>query len=192
MIKGWFNTQNQPEQLINRYVATGKRYYLELLVVEFNQSLFHYLLSQVERQLAEDVLQITWLKVMNSAATFHDNGQTNSAKSWLFKIARHALIDELRKQQPWLDIDLLTPEHTNEAFNLSVEQAAINNQQLAAFNQAIQQLSFAQREAFIFQQEGFSVKDICALTGDSFETVKSRLRYAKANIKSYLESPHEH
>jgi DNA-directed RNA polymerase specialized sigma24 family protein len=47
-------------------------------------------------------------------------------------------------------------------------------------------LPFHQREAFIFQQEGFSVEEICTLTDENFETVKSRLRYARNNLKTLL------
>jgi RNA polymerase sigma-70 factor (ECF subfamily) len=57
---------------------------------------------------------------------------------------------------------------------------------LTQFDQAIIQLPFYQREAFIFQQEGFTLMDISQLTNESFETVKSRLRYARNNLQKLL------
>jgi RNA polymerase sigma-70 factor (ECF subfamily) len=57
---------------------------------------------------------------------------------------------------------------------------------IEAFNIAIIQLPFHQRETLIFQQEGFSVMEIAQLTNESFETVKSRLRYARNNLKEML------
>ena len=53
------------------------------------------------------------------------------------------------------------------------------------FNSALLQLPILQREAFIFQQEGFSIIDICELTHSSHETVKSRLRYARTYLKKH-------
>ncbi len=45
-----------------------------------------------------------------------------------------------------------------------------------------------QREAFLLQVEGdLSVEEIAALTHSSFETAKSRLRYARAKLRELLK-----
>lgn len=44
-----------------------------------------------------------------------------------------------------------------------------------------------QREAFVLQAEsGMSVEQIASVTGTSFETAKSRLRYARDKLKALL------
>lgn len=161
------------------YAATSNQKYLTLLVAQFNLSLYHFLLSLSNKELAEDVLQNTWLKVMKTAgkSTAHTN-----VKSWLFTIARNTLIDELRQQQKWPWQEL--PDDIVHASSLSKEFEQADR--LAKFTEAITALPFYQREAFIFQQEGFSVMEICQLTNESFETVKSRLRYARNNLKTLL------
>ena len=179
MIKAWLNPTITPEKLLMDYVSTGNKKYFTLLVEQFNLALYHYLLRQSNKELAEDVLQTTWLKVMKNTSQEHSN-----VKSWLFTIARNTLIDELRHQKKW-QMQELTDEHTITV-NLSRELA--HTEKLAEFNEALITLPFYQREAFIFQQEGFSVMDICQLTDESFETVKSRLRYARAHIKNFLEN----
>ena len=203
MVKGWFNPRsvrvNQPEQLLSNYVASGDVAYLNSLVAQFNPMIFHYLLSQSDPHLAEDVLQSMWVKVMHCAASFdvelsqHGKnsqvGRNNRVKSWLFKIARNTLIDELRRQNRWHYQSIQDKELTIET--LSVEKNVIWSDQLTAFNDAIAKLPFYQREAFIFQQEGFSLAEICQLTDASFETVKSRIRYAKQRLKSQLELTNE-
>ena len=52
---------------------------------------------------------------------------------------------------------------------------------------AVAQLPPEQRSAFLMQAEGeLSVEEIAAATGTSFETVKSRLRYARAKLRQLL------
>jgi len=191
MIKGWLNTNISPEILLTRYIATSKDKYLTLLVQQFNQPIYHYVLSQSDKEMAEDIIQSMWLKVMKVEESHQAH---NNVKSWLFTIARHTLIDELRRQNRWhtqpFDEQITTDESNllSETANLSLEQETENNDRLSAFNQAISILPFYQREAFIFQQEGFSVLQIAELTDESFETIKSRLRYARTHIKNFLDN----
>jgi len=190
MIKGWFNPQVSPEILLTRYIATSKDKYLTLLVQQLNQPIFHYLLSQSDKETAEDIIQSMWLKVMKTKASHQAH---SNVKSWLFTIARNTLIDELRRQNRWRAQSLDAPDTSTElllsqATHHSLEQESENSDRLAIFNQAIALLPFYQREAFIFQQEGFSVLQIAELTDESFETIKSRLRYARTHIKSLLEN----
>jgi len=177
MIKGWINPANNPEKLLIEYVTTGNQKCLTLLVKQFNLPLYHYLLSLSNPILAEDVLQSTWIKVMKNQSTTHTH-----VKSWLFTIARHTLIDELRYQNKWQFQDLGDDQIMTMSLGLQYEQ----QDSLTQFNQAIIQLPFYQREAFIFQQEGFTLMDISQLTNESFETVKSRLRYARNNLQKLL------
>jgi RNA polymerase sigma-70 factor (ECF subfamily) len=59
--------------------------------------------------------------------------------------------------------------------------------QASALLRAVEQLPSEQRAAFLLQAEGeMSVEDIAAATGAGFETVKSRLRYARAKLRQLL------
>ena len=189
MIKGWLNTQNdvnQPEKILASYIATNNSSHLNQLVALYNQALFHYLLSLSDQQLAQDVLQITWVKVMKSASRYQPG---TSIKNWLFTIARNTLIDELRRNNRWQWQEL--DDTVLDTANVSPEQACSAEYDIKVFNHAVDSLPYFQREAFIFQQEGFSLNDICQLTNESFETIKSRIRYAKQRIKTQLELNHE-
>ncbi len=183
MIKGWLNPSTNPQVLIAKYLATGESKYLSELVVLFNQPLFHYVLSQSDQHTAEDVIQTTWLKVMK-ANTSTMKSQDLQVKAWLFSIARNTLIDELRRQKRWQQVCIVDDHFISNSLEADIAKA----DSLAKFNYAISQLAFYQREAFIFQQEGFSLVEICQLTNENFETVKSRLRYARNNIKAIVGS----
>lgn len=184
MIKGWFNPSNTPEQLMLRYSQTKEQKYLIKLIELFNLPIYHYLLSLSNKETAEDALQTTWIKVMQKSHYYKNQQQV---KSWLFAIARNTLIDELRHQQKWQwttlnEETLISPSNHND-----IEQ----KDRLTLFNNAVESLPFFQREAFIFQQEGFSISQICAITDQSFETIKSRLRYARKNLKAQLGNHHD-
>jgi len=184
MIKGWLNPNLSPESLLTSYVSTGKKRHLSMLVEQFNLPLYHYLLSQSTKEIAEDVLQSTWLKVVKIKQKNHMH---TNVKSWLFTIARNTLIDELRQLKKW-QWQELTDEHL-KTDSFAKQHELVDR--LTLFNLAISQLSFYQREALIFQQEGFSVMEISQLIGEPFETVKTRLRYAKNNLKAMLGNHHE-
>lgn len=179
-IKGWFNPQYHPDILLEKFALAGEQKYLSALVKHFSPMIFHYLLSQSDYATAEDILQTTWLKVIKKA---HQYKKNSSSKSWLFTIARHTLIDELRRLKRW-DFQEIEEQYLN---SITLSKQIMNNDALSRFNVAIEQLPFYQREAFIFQQEGFSLQEMAQLCGEQQETIKSRLRYARKNIKHYLE-----
>jgi RNA polymerase sigma-70 factor (ECF subfamily) len=51
----------------------------------------------------------------------------------------------------------------------------------------LNQLPTLQREAFVLQADcGLGLEEIATITGTSFETAKSRLRYARDKLKALL------
>ena len=180
-IRGWFNPKVQPDKQLEQFARTNNKKYLSAVIAHYNQALFHYLLSQSDYATAQDVLQNTWLKVIQRVHLYKFGSSSNY---WLFAIARNTLLDELRRQQRWQYQEIAETHITCEHLPEQLDGQA----QLARFNLAIAQLPFHQREAFIFQQEGFSLKEIAQLTDEQQETIKSRLRYAKATLKKYLET----
>ncbi|GAB2921618.1 sigma-70 family RNA polymerase sigma factor [Rheinheimera gaetbuli] len=161
------------EQLYSRYIHHSDVSALEQLVALYGDALYHFLLRQSDRALAEDISQQCWLKLVNQKAAF--SGQS-SFKTWLFSMARHCLIDELRRLQRWQWQPL--PDDTSTEQLCLAEQLANNRYQLQ-FSQWLAALPFAQREALMLQLEGFSLTEICQITVQPAETVKSRLRYAR-------------
>lgn len=186
LVKGWLNTDLCPEQTFKQYRKTGDIKHLEALCHLFNKQIFHYLLSQSSKEIAEDVLQSVWEKVISfqRRTSPHQSKETSigHVKSWLFTIARNTLIDELRKQNKW-QIEELTIQ---EPISAELEKEIEKLDQLSRLNIAIAKLSFLQKEAFILQQEGFSIQEIAELTHSDHETIKSRLRYARNNIRALV------
>lgn len=178
-IKSWlFETPSK--DCMASYAKSGDNRHLEQLIALYSNDLYHYLVTQSNTHLAYDVSQQTWLKVIEKRHLYQ--AQT-TPKAWLFKLARNTLIDEYRKQQRFVELDENThlPAQQNEQSNISYQ----------AFDNALKQLSFVQREAITLQQEGFSLADIVLITQSSHESVKTRLRYAKQNLKRLLGANNE-
>lgn len=168
-----------PEKVMADYIARRDKKAIIELYDAFADDMYHYLLTLSDSALAQDIVQKTWLKVIEKPHTYHRKG---SVKAWLFTIARNALIDEFRLTNRWVELD-----------KQQEEPAYVNNSDLdtdiikSLFDKALMTLPFEQREAFCLQQEGFSLLDIATMTNSKQETIKTRLRYAKAKLKELLE-----
>jgi RNA polymerase sigma-70 factor (ECF subfamily) len=65
---------------------------------------------------------------------------------------------------------------------------AVASDQARALIGSIEKLPGEQREAFLLQVEGdLSVEEIASITHSSFETTKSRLRYARTKLRELLK-----
>ena len=143
---------------------------MEALYDEHANRLYYYLLVMSDPNTAADVTQKVWLKLVESPQLYKAQGQF---QAWLFTVGHRMLIDEIRRDKRWTyddDVDALPDEH--EEFR-----------QCDDFHQALKQLPFAQREAFSLQQEDFSLQDIATICNVPVETVKTRLRYARDNLR---------
>lgn len=181
---GFAKTDSQ--QWIADYQQTGDQALLAKLFMLHADALYFFLLRQSNAELAADISQQSWLKLLEQRQQFQGGC---SFKTWLFCLARNALIDEFRHQQRWG----LT-EITEETLLLSVaanpsEQQFIDAQNRQQLDFAIRQLPVLQQEALLLQLEGFSLAEIALITTSNAETVKSRLRHARASLATLMEEP---
>ncbi|KAF7765435.1 RNA polymerase sigma-70 factor, ECF subfamily [Pseudoalteromonas undina] len=185
-IKSWL-FEAPSKDCMARYAKSGDNCHLEQLIALYSNDLYHYLVTQSNTQLAYDISQQTWLKVIEKRHLYQ--AQT-TPKAWLFRLARNTLIDEYRKQQHFVELDENSqlPAQNNNQSELTSSDSHIGDTYISyeAFNAALKQLSFVQREAITLQQEGFSLADIELITQSNAQTIKTRLRYAKQNLKQLL------
>ena len=182
------------ESLMLRYAA-GNLQAFNLLYARHEMGVWRYVFRSVRVQaVADDLLQDVWFALARQAPHYQP---TAKFKTWLFTLAHNRLVDYFRtaKQHVSLDGDDDT-EHDSVAL---VQTLAANSgfgplrrleskEQAKALLDAIEELPFAQREAFMLQAEaGMDVQEIAKTTGVSFETAKSRLRYARSRLKELLQ-----
>jgi RNA polymerase sigma factor (sigma-70 family) len=186
-----YSAADSDEALVARYAA-GDVAAFELLYDRHELPLWRYLLRQCrDRAAAEEVMQETWFAVTREATRFRTEGRF---APWLYTIARHRIIDRYRATHPTDSLDAVdSVDGESLATRLADEHSAtplagsVQMQQGEAILAALNRLPREQREAFLLQAEGdLSVEEIARVTGTTFETAKSRLRYARDKLKAQL------
>jgi len=142
-----------------------------------------------DRHLAEDVYQTVLLRVALRAGTFDRRARF---LTWLFRIARNAAIDALRRNAAKTAMwpggapgsGGVDPEPTPEDACEAADERGILETRV---REALSRLPEAQREAFLLKEEaGLSFEAIGDLVGCGAETAKSRYRYAVNRLRNAL------
>jgi RNA polymerase sigma-70 factor (ECF subfamily) len=125
----------------------------------------------------EELAQDAWMAVVNSAPGYRPDARF---KTWLYQIARNRLVDFWRRRDnAHAGLDSAPEPAANTDGTVSEDL----QQRLLA---AIGTLPGEQKDALLLQEQGFSQRDIAAITGAGEETVKSRLRYARKQLRQQL------
>ena len=153
-----------------------------------DRSSFHFIRRMAGAEAADDLHQETWLAVARNAASFdpHKAG----FRAWLFTIARRKVVDHLRRMRVVVpfdrreDEDVLTIVPDPGPGPLQQLESRELAEKLIA---AVEALPLDQRSAFIlFEDAGLSLGEIAEVAGVTVETAKSRLRYARARLRTAL------
>jgi RNA polymerase sigma factor (sigma-70 family) len=151
-------------------------------------------------EIAEDIAQDTWLTVVRTGEQYEPSARFTT---WLFKIAHQRLIDQMRKlgvvASHTLDVveqncpgDSTSSEIAiNEiAGDIDIDPARIveHRAMLTRFSNVLQQMPSVQSEVFMLVAEGgMSLPEVAENLSLPLETVKSRLRYARAKLAKVIE-----
>lgn len=143
--------------------------------------IFHTALAiSGDRHLAEEILQEVFIRAHKNLHKMHDDA---SLAPWLYRVtvnltydltARRKRRQTLRqKLTDWLPVVLKSPE-------IELETQELQDMVL----QAINQLEIKQRTTLVlFYLQGFSMGEIAEITDVPVGTVKSRLHYARQNLR---------
>ena len=181
------------EDLMLRF-GRGDSAAFESLYRRHETRVFRYLYRSVrDYSSANDLMQEVWFAVARNAQRYQP---TAKFTTWLFTMAHHRMVDALRKARPHQSLD--SSESGEDGASTLADKLAADpraeppaelstQDEAGALLQAVNALPVEQREAFLMQAEGdLSLADIAAATGSNVETVKSRLRYARAKLRQLL------
>ena len=152
---------------------------LDHLIKKYQHRLLRYLLSLTRsRELAEDIFQETWIRVLERGRQYDSRHEFST---WLFTIARNLVIDHMRRKQPaslntLADSDDTAPFEIAETGQPSAFDTTVQREQNEQISAAMLHIASEYRESLVLRfQEGMSLEEIAAITGAPLGTVKSRI-----------------
>lgn len=165
---------------------------LDELIVQYQHRLLRYLLYLTgNREMAEDLFQDTWMRVLMRGAQYNGNARFDT---WLFTIARNLVIDMRRKRTMTSLEELCENGEDERTFEVpstgpnpfELYQGYENGQLVARLLLTLDPLH---REVLILRfHEELSLDEIAQVTAAPLSTVKSRLYRGLASLKPRLES----
>lgn len=163
---------------------------LDRLIEQYQHRLFRYLVYLAgNRALAEDLFQETWLRVLERGRQYDGK---SPFETWLFAIARHLLIDTLRRKSPASLDALLDPEEgaaplEPPATDPSAYELLAGREQAAYVAAAVAGVPAVYREVLMLRfQEDLKLEEIAAVVDAPLATVKSRLYRGLNALKQQL------
>lgn len=179
-------------ELVKKFIE-GDQESIEVLINRHKNRVYTYILLIVkDQQLAEDIFQDTFIKVINSLkkGKYQEKG---IFVSWVVRIAHNLIIDYYRKQK---HLKTYSSEDGDlDVFNLkkladeNIEDIMINNQISSDVKKLVELLPDEQKEVIMLRHYGgLSFKEIAEQTEVSINTALGRMRYALINLRKIIES----
>ena len=175
------------KQLVDSY-RNGNVAGFELLVERHQNKVFSYILSLVrDRQLADDIFQDTFLKIIRTikAGAYKEEGKFIQ---FAMRIAHNLIIDHFRKSKRLPMADAVNKEYdlidNAKITDLSVEDKMVTEQVYDDIRKMIDFLPEEQREVLNMRMYAdMSFKEIADATNVSINTALGRMRYAIINLR---------
>lgn len=185
------------EELLDRF-RRGEARAFEELMRRHRTPLFNFICRSVRNQAtAEELLQDTWLRVLQGAGEFQ---RASKFTTWAYTVARNLCIDQARRavhrKHPSLDQPTGKESAGEDGPSLGervadtrpmVDRQAIGSELQVQLTAAIEALPDDQREVFLLREySNLPFKEIAEVVGAPENTVKSRMRYALERLQDAL------
>jgi RNA polymerase sigma-70 factor (ECF subfamily) len=178
------NDQSEDQDFFDRWLK-GEEKGFSVLYNKYKNRVFGFLFKMTgERDVAEDLLQETFLAAYRNAFQFD---RSRSFLSWLFGIAHKRTIDYFRHAR-------VETDHREDAVNSVGSRIDAPDDELAntdmrqLINSAVGKLDPFQREVFMLRElGGVPFKEIAEIMNCPINTTLGRMRLALKNIRKDLQ-----
>jgi len=178
-------------ELVQRFIE-GDQNSLEILIHRHKSRVYSYILLIVKNQeLAEDIFQETFIKVIRSLkrGKYIENGKF---VSWVLRISHNLIIDHFRKEKlqgtvsnDSMEVDIFNSQKFSE---LTIEDEMVNTQILSEVKELVKELPEDQQQVIYMRHYmGLSFKEIAEQTDVSINTALGRMRYALINLRKLIK-----
>jgi RNA polymerase sigma factor (sigma-70 family) len=178
-------------ELVQSFIE-GDQNSLEILIYRHKNRVYSYILLIVKNQeLAEDIFQETFIKVIRSLkrGKYVENGKF---VSWVLRISHNLIIDHFRKEKlqgtvsnDSMEVDVFNAHKYSED---TIEDQMVNSQILSEVKDLIKELPEDQQQVIYMRHYmDMSFKDIAEQTGVSINTALGRMRYALINLRRLIK-----
>jgi len=177
-------------ELVTEFIS-GNESSLEILLNRHQRKVFTSILLLVrDRELAEDLFQETFIKVINTlrSGNYHEEGKF---LPWVSRIAHNLVIDYFRRQKK------MPMVRDTEEFSIignirltdeNIEDKMVTDQIHHDVRRLIELLPDEQREVVIMRHfADMSFKEIAEQTNVSINTSLGRMRYALINLRKLIK-----
>jgi RNA polymerase sigma-70 factor (ECF subfamily) len=188
--------QSLTDQEVVVLARAGKESAYRELLRRYERPVFSLIYRMVrDRELAEDLSQETFVKVLNALESYRPEYKFSS---WIFKIANNAAIDQLRRREiDTLSLDGAPGARTAEQVEATALQAVDRGESAleemearelgTAIEQAIGRLRPEYRACILLRHvEGRSYEEIAEALDLPLGTVKTYIHRARHELREYL------
>ncbi|WP_353070356.1 RNA polymerase sigma factor [Tunturiibacter empetritectus] len=164
---------------------------LDTLIELYQHRLLRYLLFLTgKREVAEDLFQETWMRVLLRGAQYNGKARFDT---WLFTIARNLVIDLSRKRVMASLDEMSEGKDDDRPFEVAMSgpsplEQFQSRENCAEVGEVLLKLEPSYREVLVLRfYEELSLEEIATVTRAPLSTVKSRLYRGLATLKPEME-----
>ncbi len=188
------NKQFNDQSLVINYI-NGDESALVTLLERHKRKIFSYIIVTVKnRELAEDIFQETFFKVVNTLKKGQYN-EEGKFTSWVLRIAHNLMVDGFRddKRMPRVKNTINADGEEFDIFSIipnddkNAEQKIAQQHTRKGIRKLIEQLPLEQREIVMMRYYyDMSFKEISEKNNIGMNTALGRMRYALINLRKMM------
>ncbi len=155
----------------------------EQVYSDYYQRVYQRVYALVQHvQEAEDLTQETFIKLYRAFATL----DTSNLSAWLYRVATNTVYDVLRQRRR-RPVTSLDADDGLEWMLLQKGDMQEDYVKREAIHLSLSGLSEMQRNALLFQVQGYHAVELASQSGQSYSTVTSTIRRARRAFKQQYE-----
>lgn len=179
------NILEYDEKALLAKVAAGDETAFRLLFDAYRNRLYFYIFRlTLSKEVAEDILQDTFLKIWLNRDQLN---RVEHFNAWIFKVAQNGVLTGLRRKA--VEASIINDKQEQNTQQLIPDQQLHFKQVKTTLQEAIEALPPQQKKVFLLRrEEGRRINEIANLMNISGLTVKKHLTAAQKTIRQALET----